>query len=225
MSEKFIQMLEGIKKDLIFMANEVEDLFYKSLKAFETQDVQLAKEVSKADKKINYQEVEIENQILNLMALQQPVAMDLRFMVSALKMNNDLERIGDHAKSIAKSAKKISDKPHLPSSTDIVVLGKLCRSILKDAVQAFINQNTDLAEEISARDKEIDKLNKKLYSEVLVAIEENSDFTLQGVELINVSKHIERIADLSKNLAEEVIFMKDARVIRYGVDKKQTDNG
>lgn len=223
MSEKFIQMLESIKKDLIFMANEVEDSLYKSLKALESQDVKLAKEVSKADKKINYQEVEIENKILNLMALQQPVATDLRFMISALKMNNDLERIGDHTKSIAKSAKKIADKPLMQSSEDIVKLGKLGRAILKDAVQAFISQNTDLASEISARDKEIDILNKKIYTDVLVTIEENSEYTLQGVELINISKHIERIADLSKNLAEEVIFMKDARIIRYGVDKKKSE--
>lgn len=223
MSEKFLQMLEDIKKDLIFMANEVEDSLYKALKALENQDVQLAKEVSKADKKINYQEVEIENKILNLMALQQPVATDLRFLISAIKMNNDLERIGDHTKNIAKSAKKIADKPYMPAVEGVIKLGKLCRHILKDAVQAFINQNSELALELRERDKEIDQLYKKIYGDILIAIEDKHHDTLQGVELINVSKHIERIADLSKNLAEELIFMKDARIIKYGVDKKKSD--
>jgi phosphate transport system protein len=221
MKEKLEHMLEDIKKDLIFMANEVEDAMYNALKALEKQDGDLAKSVTKSDKKINLREVEIERMILSLMALQQPVAMDLRFMVVALKMNNDLERIGDHSKGIAKIAARVTGEPYMKAAEEIPVLGKMCRTMLRDAVQAFINQNTELAIEVRKRDNEIDDLHDKIYAGIIKTITEEKINILQGVELINVCRHLERVADLSKNLAEDVVFMKEAKIIRYGVEKNE----
>lgn len=219
MKEKLEHMLEDIKKDLIFMANEVEDAMYNALKSLEKQDKELALEIIKADKKINLREVEIEKMILSLMALQQPVAVDLRFMVVALKMNNDLERIGDHSKGIAKIANKLSGEPYIKAAEEIPTLGKMARSMLRDAVQAFINQNTELAIEVRKRDDEVDDLYDKIYDNIVKTLTDNKKNIHQGVELINVCRHLERVADLAKNLAEDVVFMKEARIIRYGGEK------
>ncbi|NLT51268.1 MAG: phosphate signaling complex protein PhoU [Ignavibacteria bacterium] len=221
MKEKLEHMLEDIKKDIIFMANEVEDAMYNALKALEKQDKSLAEKVSKSDKKINYREVEIEKMILSLMALQQPVAVDLRFMVVALKMNNDLERIGDHSKGIAKVAAKLTGEPYIKSFEKIPALGKLTRNMLRDAVQAFININTELALEVRKRDKEVDVLFSEIYNSVLNEMTETKNNIHQGVELISVCRHLERISDLSKNLSEDVVFMKEAKIIRYGIEKNK----
>ncbi|GAB4375209.1 MAG: phosphate signaling complex protein PhoU [Calditrichia bacterium] len=219
MKEKMSQMIETIKKNLIYMANLVEDGFYKSLKALENQDKKMAQEVVDLDKEVDALEVKIEDQILSLFALQQPVAVDLRFLVGALKMNNDLERIGDHAVNIAVFAIKLAGHPLIKPLEDIPKMGKITRNMLHDAVHAFINQNSELARDVCARDDEVDELYFKVVDHVIHVLQEKKDNVEQGVDLISVARDIERIADLSTNLGEEVVFMKEARIIRHGFDK------
>ncbi len=221
MNERMVEMLDKVHKDLVLLANEVEDAIYKAVQALETQNKEQAKQVRKGDKNINFQEVKIEKQIFELMALQQPVATDLRFMVSALKMNNDLERIGDHAKSISKIAVKLSREPLLEPVNDITLLAKIARDMLHDAVQSFINRDTQLARNVRQRDKNVDKLNKKFKKHLYKKLEERPDKIKQGYALINVAQHIERIADLAKNISEDVVFMQEAKIIRYGIDKQK----
>ena len=216
MKEKMQQMLENIKKDLIYMANEVEDMLYKSLKAIEKQDNELAREVIELDKHIDQQEVSIEDQLLSLMALQQPVAVDLRFIVGALKMNNDLERIGDHATNIAKTAIELVGEPYLKPLEDLPKMGKIARSMLHDAVHAFINQNAELARDVCIRDDEVDKLQKDIQTEIIEILQTKKNKIKQGFDLISIASDIERVADLSTNLSEEVVFMREARIIRHG---------
>ena len=167
MKEKFEQSLENIKKDLIFLAHEVEDSIFKSLKALQKQDRKMAEEVLKLNKKIDKQEVKIENQILSLLVLQQPVAVDLRFIIGALKMNNDLERIGDHAVNIAEIAIKLLGQTYIKSLKDIPQMGKIARNMLHDAVHAFIDQDADLAREVCARDDEVDELYVQVRKDVM----------------------------------------------------------
>ncbi len=217
MKEKMIQKIEDIKKDLIFMANEVEDMLYQTLKALEKQDKKLAEEVIKIDEKIDIQEVQIEEKILSLLALQQPVAVDLRFIVGALKMNNDLERIGDHACNIANTAIKLADQPYLKTLKDIPQMGKIVREMLHDAVHAFINQNPDMARDVCARDNDVDNLYFKVVDDVIKVLHDKMDKVTQGVELISIARDLERVADLSTNLGEEVVFMKEARIIRHNL--------
>lgn len=218
MSEKLNSQIESINKDLIFLANEVEDAIYRAVKSLENQDKELALVVKKADKKINFHEVEIEKQILSLLALQQPVAVDLRFIVVALKMNNDLERIGDHAKSIAKIAIKICGEPYIDAAKVIPKFAKICRNMLHDSVQSFINQNSELARDVLDRDAEADELYTEIYNSVLETLKLQVDKIHQGFEIINVAKHLERIADLATNICEDVVFMKEAKIIRYGLE-------
>lgn len=217
MKEKFAAQLEDVKKDLIFLANHVEDALYRALKALEKQDKDSAKQIIADDININLAEVEIEKKIFSLLALQQPVAIDLRFIVAALRMNNDLERIGDHAKNIAKVARKLSGEPFIDAIEDVPAFGRACRNIFRDAVQAFINLNTDQASEIRERDEEIDKEMKRITKKIISNIKDNPGKIEQGMELINVVKHLERIADLAVNLGEDVIFIEDAKIIRYGL--------
>jgi len=216
MKEKMQQMLENIKKDLIYMANEVEDMLYKALKALEKQDAQLAREVVEIDKRIDSQEINIEDNLLALMALQQPVAVDLRFIVGALKMNNDLERIGDHATNIAKKALDLAGEPYLKPLEDIPKMGKIARSMLHDAVHSFINQNPELARDVCARDDEVDTLHQRIQDDIIKVLQEKKGKIKQGFELISIVNDLERVADLSTNLGEEVVFMCEARIIRHG---------
>ena len=216
MKEKMQQMLEIIKKDLIYMANEVEDMLYKSLKALEKQDAELAREVIEMDKHIDTQEVQIEDKLLSLMALQQPVAVDLRFIIGALKMNNDLERIGDHATNIAKKCIQLAGEPYLKPLEDIPKMGKISRSMLHDAVHAFINQNPDLARDVCVRDDEVDKLQQKVQDDMIKVLKDKKDKIKQGFELVSIVNDLERVADLSTNLGEDVVFMREASIIRHG---------
>jgi phosphate transport system protein len=198
------------------MANEVEDMLYQTLKALEKQDKKLAETVLKMDEKVDLQEVQIEEKILSLLALQQPVAVDLRFIVGALKMNNDLERIGDHACNIAQTAIRLADQPYLKPLQDIPQMGKIAREMLHDAVHAFINQNPEMAREVCIRDNDVDKLHFKVIDDIIKVLHDKMDKVSQGVELIGISRDLERVADLSTNLGEEVVFMKEARIIRHG---------
>jgi len=217
MKEKLNLSLENIKKDLIFLAHEVEDSIFKALKAVEKQDRKLAEEVLDLNEKIDLQEVNIENQILSLLVLQQPVAVDLRFIVGALKMNSDLERIGDHAVNIAHLAIKLLGESYIKPLKDIPVMGKIARSMLHDAVHAFIDQNADLAREVCARDDEVDNLYRQVKEEVLEVLDRKKDKIEQGFNLINVAHELERVADLTTNLGEEVVYMREAKIIRHGL--------
>ena len=216
MKEKMQQMLEDIKKDLIYMANEVEDMLYKSLEALQKQDAELAREVIEMDLRIDSQEVQIEDKLLSLMALQQPVAVDLRFIIGALKMNNDLERIGDHATNIAKKCIQLAGEPYLKPLEDIPKMGKISRSMLHDAVHAFINHNPDLARDVCIRDDEVDKLQQKVQDDMIQVLMDKKDKIKQGFELLSIVNDLERVADLSTNLGEDVVFMREANIIRHG---------
>ena len=219
MKEKFEQSLENIKKDLIFLAHEVEDSIFKSLKALQKQDRKLAEEVLKLNKKIDKQEVKIEDQILSLLVLQQPVAVDLRFIIGALKMNNDLERIGDHAVNIAKIALRLMGQSYIKPLKDIPQMGKIARNMLHDAVHAFIDQDAELAREVCSRDDEVDALYVQVRKDVMDILKKKKDLYDQGYDLISVAHELERVADLTTNLGEEVVFMREARIIRHSTKK------
>ncbi|PJA98843.1 MAG: phosphate transport system regulatory protein PhoU [Ignavibacteriales bacterium CG_4_9_14_3_um_filter_30_11] len=215
MSEKMIELLDQINKDIIYLANEVEDAIFRAIKSLINQDAKLAANVKKNDRKINKYEVEIETSILKLLALQQPVAVDLRFLIVALKMSNDLERMADHAKSIAKIALNHSSSPLLKAGNHIPDLGKIARLMHHDAVQSFIHRNSDLAREVLERDNEVDDLYDKIVEEIYEEIKSSPDKVRQGYDIMFAAKHLERVADLATNLCEDVVFMNDAEIIRY----------
>lgn len=215
MKEKFQQLLENIKKDLIFLANKVEHNIRQAVKALEAQDVKLADQVASLDTEVDMMEVRIEDQILTLLALQQPVAIDLRFIVGGLKMNNDLERIGDHAVNIAATVPRMADKPVMDIISKIHEMNELSCKMLHDVVSAFIHQDAELARVVCAMDNEVDDFYENIVEEILKIIKEDVTKLEQGYALIRVARFLERVGDLATNIAEDVVFMKEAKIIRH----------
>ncbi len=215
MKEKFQQLLENIKKDLIFLANEVEHSIRQAIKALEQQDKKLAEQVIARDHEIDIMEVKIEDQILTLLALQQPVAIDLRFIVGGLKMNNDLERIGDHASNIAETVPWLANQPLMDVIGKILEMNEMACKMLHDVVSAFIHQDADMARKVCAMDNEVDELYDKIVAETLGKIKADVVLLEQGYALIRVSRFLERVGDLATNIGEDVVFMKEAKIIRH----------
>lgn len=215
MKEKFQQLLENIKKDLIFLANAVEYSIRQSVKALENMDMALAEQIVAQDNEIDRMEVRIEDQILTLLALQQPVAMDLRFIVGGLKMNNDLERIGDHAVNIANTVIKIAKMPVISVAAEIPEMSDLSCKMLHDSVSAFIHQDADLARRVCATDNQVDRFYDRIVEKCIELVRKEPEFVEQGFAIARVARSLERVADLSTNIGEDVVFMKEARIIRH----------
>lgn len=215
MKEKFQQLLEDIKKDLIFLANEVEHNIRQSIKALEKQDVELAKRVKARDNEIDRMEVKIEDQILTLLALQQPVAIDLRFIVGGLKMDNDLERIGDHAVNIANTVIQLAKKPVISIAAIIPEMSEIACKMLHDSVSAFIHQDTELARKVCATDNVVDDFYDRILHETIELVKNDTKMLDQGFAMVRIARSLERVADLSTNIGEDVVFMKEAKIIRH----------
>ncbi|MCB0284401.1 MAG: phosphate signaling complex protein PhoU [Calditrichae bacterium] len=219
MKEKFIQLLEEIKKDLIFIANEVEHNIRQAIKALEKRDIKLAEQVIAHDENIDRMEVQIEENFLSLLALQQPVAIDLRFIVGGLKMNNDLERIGDHAVNIARTVLDIKERPLPDSIKKIPTMKNLACSMLHDIVSAFIHQDAEQAREVCAKDNSVDRLYDEIVKDTIEQVKNDQSLLEQGFAIARVARSLERVGDLATNIGEDVVFMKDAKIIRHRFEK------
>lgn len=215
MKEKFQQLLEAIKKDLIFLANEAEHNIRQAINALQKRDMDLARRVIDSDQQIDRMEVNIEDQILTLLALQQPVAIDLRFIISGLKMNNDLERIGDHAVNISKTVLQFGDKPMPKSSEEIYPMSELACKMLHDAVSAFIHQDADLARKVCKADEEVDALYNRILEATMQELKKAPKNLEQGFAVARIARFLERVGDLATNIGEDVVFMKEAKIIRH----------
>jgi phosphate transport system protein len=215
MKEKFIHLLDDIKKDLIYLANEVENNIRQSIKALKKGDSELAKEIIKKDVEIDQMEVKIEKNFLELLALQQPVAIDLRFIVGGLKMNNDLERIGDHAVNIAKTVIDCPRIHRLDTIKKLNQMKKMSCSMLHDVVSAFIHQDADEALEMRQRDEELDAIYEEVVLQTKEILKKDPDKFDENFAVVRVARSLERVGDLATNIGEEVVFMKDAKIIRH----------
>jgi phosphate transport system protein len=168
-------------------------------------------------------EIEIDNTIVDLLALQQPVATDLRFMLAAVKINSDLERIGDHAVNIAQSALNLKEYSHLstsmwetlPVANAVRRITHITKRMLTDALNSFIHFDANLGESVLLVDDVVDMLNRQIISELITLIKNNSTLIDQSLELIRVSRNLERVADLATNIAEDVVFIAKAKNIKH----------
>ncbi len=215
MKEQFNEKLRNLEKLVIEMGSAVEKQVADAVEATIRGDVSLAKSVITGDKVIDNLEIAVDEAVFNILALHQPVAVDLRDIVGISKMNGDLERIGDHAQNIAESAITLIEK--FPG-TPISVIPKMCgvmRGMLKDAIDSFTQKNSDLAVSVCERDDEIDQLNKDLFSSILAEMIKNPAIIPASMEIIRISRNIERIADLCTNIAEDVIFIRIAKLIKH----------
>lgn len=217
MKEHFAEQLEHVRRELIVMGGEVEKQIRGAIKAVNENSTDLAHEVIARDGEIDDLENRIEEAVINLFALQQPVAIDLRLLIGVLKINNDLERIGDHAVNIAEGAERLATLRTAKPNIDVSHMSELAMGMLGDALASFINRDATLARDVIRRDDTLDARNQSLIRELLTYMAETPSMISRGLELISISKNLERVGDLATNIAEDTIFIAEARQVKHHV--------
>jgi phosphate transport system protein len=216
MQRHFEQELDNLKSMLIKMGSLAEQAIQLSIDSMLKQDKKLAQEVIDADAEINSYEIRIDKAIVDLLALQQPVASDLRLILSAAKINSNLERIGDHAVNVAESALLLSEKSFpQPPFEDVSRMTGITKRMLSDALDSFVHSDADIGEAVVLMDDAVDNLNRKITKELAGIMKSDPETIEPAVELTRVSRNLERVADLATNIAEEVVFIAKAKFIKH----------
>ena len=197
------------------MGGLVESAIYRSVRAVVEKDADQAQQVLKDEARINQMEIEIDELATRLLALQQPMAMDLRFLTAALKINNDLERMGDLAVNIVERALSLMDEPGMKSLIDIPRMAKRTESMVHNSLDAFVKGDTDLARSVLLADDEVDSLRDVVYEDLIAYMQKNPEFVRQGVNLMFVARNLERLADHATNIAEDVLFLVQGVDVRH----------
>ena len=208
MRKGFHEQLKELESDMIKMGSMVEEAIHKSINALQEKDLDLAQEVLDEDDKIDDFEIKLEEDTTRLIALQQPVAKDLREIIVISKLATDLERIGDHACNIANMVIKIGDEPLIKPLIDIPRMTKIVTRRLRDSLEAFIDLDVEKARKIAEEDEEVDVLDEQILRELLTFMIEDPSTIEQATSLIFISRFLERIGDHSTNVCERVIYMK-----------------
>jgi len=207
----FDNELTGLRENLTKMANLVEKAIDMSIQSLVEQDLDLAEKVIENDDIIDKMELDIEEQCLQLIALRHPIAKNLRIFGCGYKTVSDLERVADHAVSIAKASQYLSTKSMVKPLIDIPRMAKIAQNMLKDSLNAYFDGDVELAKEIWARDKTVDDLDNQILRELLTFMMEDPHTISRAIHLIFVSNNIERIADHATNLAERVVYIVDGQ--------------
>ncbi|MBI1370096.1 MAG: phosphate signaling complex protein PhoU [Planctomycetes bacterium] len=216
MSIHLQRQIEKLKGMIRALSTAAEDAVDKAIMAVENRDAASAREVIEQDRKINEMEIDIEEECLHTLALHQPVAFDLRYVVAVLKINNELERIGDHAVGIAEQAVFLASEATIDSVPfNLTGMTVRVRQMLDQALEALINVDTNLAEFVRKSDDEVDAIHRQMYEQVEAAIRVHPEQVAQLVNLMNISRQLERIADLTVNIAEDVIYMARGDIARH----------
>ncbi|KEZ90650.1 phosphate signaling complex protein PhoU [Lacrimispora celerecrescens] len=205
--ERFTQKILDVKQKVLKMGALVENIIDTSVTAMKTQDLDLARNVLKKDDEIDQLELEIEKDCMMLLALQQPLAKDLRTIASVLKIITDLERMGDNAVNIAEVILEIGEEPILNSLKDIPRMADIAQKMLKMSLDAFVNEDIALAQKAAERDEDVDRLYETVINDFLNIITEKRELTKQGTKLLFLGRYLERIADHSTNICERTIYM------------------
>jgi phosphate transport system protein len=216
MKEHFSELLENLRRQLIGMGAEVENQIRLAIDALVEADATKARHVIENDRTIDELEVKNEEDTIHLLATQQPVASDLRLLVAGLKINSDLERIGDHAVNIAEAAERMSHVRPFKAWIDIPYMAEIARGMLRDSLDAFVRRDSELAFAVCRRDDLLDDKNKSLIRELLTYMAEDPTLISRCIEIMGVSKNLERVGDLSTNIAEESIFIAEGQNIKHG---------
>lgn len=207
--------IEKLKSMLLSLGADVEGSVYKAVQALDKRDTALAEQVIAGDAPIDRFEVYLEEECLKILALYQPVAVDLRYVIAVLKINNDLERIGDLAVNIAERAIHLAKEEPVDVPFDFVGMAEKVRAMLKKALDAMVNQDARQAKEVCAADDEIDAIHKDMYPRIQEAITRNPKHMAALLQFLGVSRYLERIADHATNIAEDVIYMMEGDIVRH----------
>jgi phosphate transport system protein len=215
MKEHFSERLETLRRQLISMGAQAESQIASAIEALVSGDAVKARAVIEGDKAIDQMEIKIDEDAIDLLATQQPVAGDLRLLVSALKINADLERIGDHAVNIAEAAERMSKTRPFKPWVDVPYMAEIARGMLQDSLDAFVRRDAKLALAVCKRDDLLDEKNKSLIRELLTYMAENPALISACIEIIGVSKNLERVGDLATNISEETIYIAQGDIIKH----------
>ena len=216
----FHEELAHVKSRLLTMSGEAESALELAVEALLERSPEKAKAVIAGDRRIDALEVEIEEQVVNLLALQQPMARDLRMLTSALKIANDLERVGDHAVNIAQSVERLARSRPIAPEPEIVEMARLAREMLSDALEAFIRGDAAAGREVCRRDDKVDALHRSVFRILLTFMMEDPHMISAGMELFLVSRNLERVADLATNIGEDVVFLVEGKSIKHHAEDR-----
>jgi phosphate transport system protein len=215
MQRHFHEELDALKQTLLAMGGLVEDQIRRVMAALLERDSDLAQEVIDRDQQVNAYDVEVDEKCVELLALHQPAAGDLRFITTAMKIVTDLERIGDQAVNIAQRARELSVEPQLKPYIDLPRMAELAQTMVKESLDAFVARDTALARRVCGEDGAVDALNHQIFRELLTFMMEDAKTIPRAIRLILIARFLERVADHATNIAEMVIFMVDSKMVRH----------
>jgi len=207
--------IDSLKNKIITMGGEIEDRVYKATLSITKRDEKLANAVINADQAIDDMEVDIEEHCLKILALYQPVAVDLRFIIAVLKINNELERVSDMAVNIAERGAFLAKYPDFEIPFDIKTMAAKVESMLTRSIDCLVHMDVHLAHKIRAEDDEVDAINRDMYNRVKDLLVSNPEQINCVMHAVSAGRHLERIADLATNIAEDVIYLVDAEIVRH----------
>ena len=215
-------MSKHLERDLIRLSDRVSELGSLVVDAtakcnvmLQNFDRMIADEIVENEQRINDMEVDLEEECLKVMALHQPVASDLRFLIVVLKVNNDLERMGDQVVNIAERIKHLADKERIVADLDLVAMGQTASSMVSQVMVALVKRDADAAKHILAMDDDLDAMHARSYRVLKDTMQQQPDIVHQAVSYLTISSNLERLGDLATNIAEEIIFMEEGEVVRH----------
>ncbi len=214
-SKQFETELRELKDKLLIMGSRIEDIIRDSMQALIARDSKLAEECIERDHEINRLEMEIDELCFKMLALRQPTASDLRFITFGLKVVTDLERVGDLGVNIAERALELNQEPPLKPFIDLPMMSEAVQKMLKSSLDAFVNEDVQLAQQILSEDDKIDDLNRQIFEELVDYMGRDKANITRACRLVFISRYLERIADHATNIAEMVIFMVQGKDVRH----------
>jgi len=220
--KKYGEDLKKLREDILYMGGLVEDQIQKPVSSLVERDFKLAETIIQRDHEVNRLDVEIDDLCIQLLALHQPAARDLRFITTALKITTDLERIGDMAVNICERALELNEEPQLKPYIDIPRMAHISEKMIRESLDAFVREDTTLALKVCKEDQEVDDLNSQIFRETISFMIEDPHTVSRAMKISSVSKYLERIGDHATNIAEMVVFMVKGKSIRHMKEIPQT---
>jgi phosphate transport system protein len=215
MTRHFHEELEALKQTLLAMGGLVEDQIRRAMQALLERDDVIAQDVIDRDRQVNTYDVEVDEQCVQLLALHQPAAGDLRFITTAMKIVTDLERIGDQAVNIGQRALELNREPQLKPYIDLPRMADKAQRMVKESLDAFVAGDTALARQVCAQDAEVDALKEQIFRELLTFMMEDPRTVSRAIRVILISRFMERVADHATNIAEMVIYLVEGKMVRH----------
>lgn len=225
MERQFDEELTALNEKLLHMARLAEESVALAIKSLKDREDRFAQDVLKRETTVNLLEIEVDELCMRLLALRQPVASDLRFITSAMKIASELERVGDLGVNIAEVSIELLKLPPLKPLIDIPRMAALAQGMVRDALNAFVNRDEKLARSVCERDDEVDSLNDQIFRELLTYMMNDQSTINRSVGLILIGRHLERIADHATNIGEDVIYLIQGKTIKHHIEELRREGG